>query len=512
MTTRKMTTIRQLEDQLQLTLAELKISKARCQELLSEREDSEIEISNILEQNMKLKGEMVAMSSQLTEAQDQRDQLQGRVDVFDQDSEEYEVALKRIVVLECELRDAHNKISRLELSHSNENASRTQSLFDELVGDTLGVVPATTPSHDLTCPGFTIDLTCDSPVVSLIHHDNFQDERLSLINELNKCNLTLENTRESYEIEIRRLQSEMSSLSQFLDTLTSQYEAAQRDIRGYERTVDELLTISKSNMERFDSFTNNHRCCCERPSTPFSRSAHVLECSLSPQSASHVDSEPAAALASLDSLSSSNLNNIHFSPAAPAQKIVMYSDEMGKTMGLQLSQLLGQAIINNCMPGASIIDILKHVNTSNHLENTTIIVLAGRRGYASKKQLISYFSLLDNLPNVSQIILFALPFGSNLSSCENKLRHDLNGTLHTLVCRHFTKFHFIDTNYYISKFYVTKDRYHLSKFYRRQIAESLSYFLKNSANSLASSTYCTIAPIEQSISSDIVCDIQNNLN
>ncbi|XP_049878826.1 uncharacterized protein LOC126375782 [Pectinophora gossypiella] len=121
---------RKLEDQLKLTLLALKDSKALCEQLLSEREDSEKEVLVILEQNKQLKSEMAALHQRLNDVEGQNDQLQRTVHVFDRSCDEFETALKRTVVLEREVRDAHKQISDFELADSTFKMSRTQSLFD----------------------------------------------------------------------------------------------------------------------------------------------------------------------------------------------------------------------------------------------------------------------------------------------------------------------------------------------------------------------------------------------
>ena len=189
----------------------------------------------------------------------------------------------------------------------------------------------------------------------------------------------------------------------------------------------------------------------------------------------------------------------------------MYSDEIGKNMGLRLSRLLGQTIVNNCMPGASYVDVMEKITTSTFKSNTTLIILVGRRGNANKRSIRKYFSSLNSLPNVIKIILFAFPFcrsTTDTDNNDNKIRHDLNCILHTMTCRHSDKFHFIDTNICISKyFYLTKDRYFLSKYYIRQVAELLSYYIINSAILFARPT---TAPSERdSFNTDIGID---NLN
>lgn len=61
---------------------------------------------------------------------------------------------------------------------------------------------------------------------------------------------------------------------------------------------------------------------------------------------------------------------------------------MDKCMGLQLTQCMGQAIINYCMPGATYSSILETIISNSFKEKTTLIIFIGRRGNVNKKILI----------------------------------------------------------------------------------------------------------------------------
>ncbi|VVC87365.1 unnamed protein product, partial [Leptidea sinapis] len=132
MNTRK-TTIRQLEDQLHQALKELKSSRAECEQLLHEREDSKREMLSVLGKNQKMKSELVELHSEMLIIQSHRDELQTVLAGFDQSSDAFDVALKHIADLEWELRDAHKQITILDSQKNNRNMSHTQSLFEELI-------------------------------------------------------------------------------------------------------------------------------------------------------------------------------------------------------------------------------------------------------------------------------------------------------------------------------------------------------------------------------------------
>ncbi|GBP53980.1 hypothetical protein EVAR_36863_1 [Eumeta japonica] len=96
--------------------------------------------------------------------------------------------------------------------------------------------------------------------------------------------------------------------------------------------MDNLIEISQYNYERFESLITKHQCSREAPPVDDSATAGS---SRAPAAVERVCSSHAAV----------NANG---------QNIIMYSDGLGKSMGLQLDRrLAGQNILNICTPGAS---------------------------------------------------------------------------------------------------------------------------------------------------------------
>lgn len=525
-----------LQDNLKSTLHELKQCKAINEQLLIEREESEKEVLLIVNKQKNMKGEMTELHNQLLDVTGDRDRLQCLVDSFDRDGSALEVALGRITTLEKELRDARDEICLLHTTIDSLKTAQTQALFEELVPPP--VAPVISPTDQQ--PTVTIDLTCDSPknclksvttmscsknklkkyvrlnnyikkTQKLVNKNkilcknvNCSKERVELINEIENCRFSLEKNTEKYECDTRRLQSEMIILNSSLESISRKYESAQKEIKEHVSAVDSLLEISKYNYDTFISLTNNHNCDCKR--TPPDCSAPAVCPAATDQLADQLTQAP-----SVDS--GTDTDNVDKSPSFSQTKYVMYSDDLGKGMGLQLGrQRVGQEIINNCMPGATYIQILNKVLSSRFLEPTTLIILIGRRENTCKKDIIRYFSQLNSLQNVIKVILFSFPFSQTLSQEENNKRYNCNMIMHTLTCRHSDKFHLIDTNIFIGKyFYLTNDRYRLSKFYMRQIAELLSYYILNSVNFL---TNGVAASIEQENNNDMypLESVPSNLN
>ena len=132
----------QEEKKLSLALSKPKVTRELCDRLIREAEENEKEVELMLNKYQSMKSEMTRLHIQQTKAIEAQDRLQLIVDVFDQCSSEYELALNRIKSIEKQLCEASNKISQLEYTQHNITTSLNQSLFDDLVLVAPSVVSA----------------------------------------------------------------------------------------------------------------------------------------------------------------------------------------------------------------------------------------------------------------------------------------------------------------------------------------------------------------------------------
>lgn len=481
MTRRTATATRQIEDKLQATLKELKSCKSMCDKLIIEREDSESEIVKILEQNKSLRSQLSGMNDQLMDTLKQRDELRRTVDEFDKDRASFEEMLGHSNALKDELREAYSLIDSLHLEVQSHKLSETQSLFDELVSsDPIMNKTLTSLNNHVSknhrrkirkinkCIKKTklaISNNCKiRPIISV---------NKRLIKDIKVNNLKFDKSKMEYECKILEIQEELQAMTDSLNDMTVKYKMSQGEIRDHTAAMDELLRLSQDNMDRFESYTNNYQCKCQ-----------LAECSTSLVVA------PESPLPTIDSdLCSSNSSCSKFN-----NNFVMYSDELGKDLGWQLSLQLDCSVTNNCYPGHTYKDILDIALKAEFKTNSIVILLIGRRGNVNKRNLINYFERLKNVKNVTKVIAYTLPYSKNVSENEDNKRYSLNRTLHTMsVYDNFLQV--IDANTIISRrFYLDQDSFYLNKFTKRRIASSLSYFILNLVNSL---TKLTTASFEQ---------------
>ncbi|KAJ8734433.1 hypothetical protein PYW08_013683 [Mythimna loreyi] len=503
---------RQEESKLGLALSELKASREYCDQLNKEIDDNEKVLLEAHENNRKLRNEMAQIHNNLTDAIGDRDRLQLVVDGFNQCSTEYELALSQKYMLQQQLQEAKTQISDLETTNLNITASLNHSLFSELVP----IAPSMVTQINSNC---TIDLTNDDDskcckLVRVVPSKNklkkyvkinkyiiktkkmvkkqkffiknvkLNRERLHLLEQLDLYSSNLEKSTRKYQADTEDLHSELNRLQQKLNSMTIKYTASENQMREYVLAMNELVSSQKTNCEH-----------CE-PTSIASEPVH----SLTICDTSLTQSSVSLPVEITDCLSQQHNN----------KEIVIFCDEIGKGLGhLLINEYPGHSIINNCMPGCSLFDIMKKIIKYKFQQDTILLIFIGNRGHVSKGELFQYYGTLSNL-SVKKIVMFTFPYSQSLPQEENLIRYKINVTLHNLIINN-SLFHLIDTNNYVgTHFYLTKDRYlvdnyYLSKSCMRQIAVSLSYYFFITAKNLAKQ----IAPIEQR--NHMTADLVNNL-
>lgn len=511
------------ESKLTQALSELKASKEQCDQLIKERDESEIEFLNVLERNNKLKTEMAQLYIQLTDAIAARDRLQVVVDGFSQCSNEYEQALSHKDFLQQQLHEAQSQIELLETTNLNITASLNQSLYNELVPIAPSMVSAINPSYTIDLTGHDDSKSSESVRVVtsknklkkyikinkyiiktkkmvkkqkvFIKNVKHNRERLHLLKQLDKFSLNLEESTRKYQIDTEDLRCELDLLQEKLTSMTIKYTASENQMREYVLAMNDLVSSQTNKCEH-----------CQLPSVEHTPDHSLTICDTTiPQSCASLP------LSITNCLPKQSVN----------KEIVLFCDEIGKDLGhLLTNKYPGHSIMNYCMPGCSLFDIMKKVTKCNFNQDTILLIFVGNRGNVNKGDIIQYYRSLCNL-NLSKIVFFTFPYSKSLPQEENNFRFEINMTLHNLTFNN-NVFHLIDTNNYVGNhLYLTKDRflmdrYYLSKYCKRQIAVSLSYYFSITAKNLAKQ----IASIEQCCdmldhsANNLVSkiDIDNNLN
>lgn len=159
----------------------------------------------------------------------------------------------------------------------------------------------------------------------------------------------------------------------------------------------------------------------------------------------------------------------------PASNVVVFSDRLGVGFGPLLFKSLKCKITNNCMPEASLKQIVRRIENSQFDGETIVVILLGNSENLTKKNIIQSFSILSTL-SVKKIFLCALPYCRLKSTEENYQISIFNNLLYNLTERHRDMFVFFDTNKFTNnKFVLTGGSIHLPYKLKKQIANLLAY-------------------------------------
>ncbi|XP_047037602.1 collagen alpha chain CG42342-like [Helicoverpa zea] len=206
MTTRRATAIKDLEDKLRATLKDLESSKKLCNQLLQEREDSEVEVKNVVDKNTVLKNDLAELHIQHMDLLDQHNHLQQTVSSLHECSETHHLTLKRITDLELELCEAYKTISLYESAKARDQTSETLNLFTEL------------------------------------------------------C-------RATYDLDIQQLHDQLTVKEKLLSYIFSKYEDCQKELSARLQQAGELVDLVKYSAEKYEALVNNLSSNCTQPDT-----------------------------------------------------------------------------------------------------------------------------------------------------------------------------------------------------------------------------------------------------
>jgi hypothetical protein len=454
-------TARQQDLRLKATLVELQLSKKECEELIREREESEVEVNKVVQRNTDLKNQLAELHSDYLDSMKQCQQLQSVMEAFDSCAVNYEITLRRISDLEIELNEANKLISELRAECESLQATETQSLFQEMVGSCSISVTTTDTS--------VIDLTKDDSHPShyftstkklkryikvkkfikrtqrLTHARSSAQknvklikERSALVDKLNQCSKKLQDTISLYDNETQRLQLDISKLEFSLRDMSVKYEGLKQENSEHVKTASRLVDMCQENEERFYSLINNHmhsECSYTdqpsapwMPSTPSSLGTPSTSDTLNTSGTPNTLGSPSTAgtlrtsamLSTLGTPNTTGTPSTSSTPNTPSTSgtpnttstmgtpstlktepgpasTVIYSDELGAGLGSMMSQCLRQKVRNNCLRGASIKCIVDWLAKDSFSRSTTLIVILGNSVGLERSQMGSLIRTLSEI-------------------------------------------------------------------------------------------------------------------
>lgn len=473
MLTRKAAT-KSTELKLRQALHELKASQESCNQLLRERDESEMEIKSIIDRNSQLKSELGQLHIEHQDVLHQRDQFQDVISTFEQQYNTYERALDRITELERELSAANHQISQLVESQKQHEVDQTQSLFDELIASPGGISVQELPQTNKITSISKIKIKKYVKInkfirktEKLIKKNNcfykniaLRKERISLIDSLDIYNSKLMKSRQMYDRDTKQLQTDIQRLHESLDIMTKRYSISQKQIEEHVKSATELVELCKYNADRYNSLISNE----------ITRNKESLSLNSNIQSQNLSVLVPGLTSASPQTINKPNVTKL-------VRKTIMYSDKLGQGLGLLMNANLNHSMTNICTPGQSLNAIVNNISQDSLNSSTNVIVLCGDSSHTRKRDIINNFNTLIKLQSDTncRLIVSAFPYCTNLTWEQNKRIYDLNLLLFNLICRHSDTILYFDINKFINNFSLMSDTMYLSKKCRTQIANLLAF-------------------------------------
>lgn len=446
------------QQKLNLALEKLKESKNLCNQLLQEREDSEVEIQKVVKKNSQLKSELAELHTTYTETLEQKRQLEDILIYFQRCNDTYEAEIKKVRDLEGKLCDSQREILDLQSQLQLHQNKKTDLLFSELM--------------DIRSPFPVIDLTKDDSHSSKINsnhnmtshnkikryikinrfvrktnklirqkqafHKNIdiRKQNMNLKSEVSLYIKTLNELQEKHNNEIVLLNAEINNLKVCLDSLSQTYEDSQKQLQDHISAADHIIELSNYNLNRLESLQNK-KCYCD---------CAVL---------SNEKTNSGGDICKTDKNTISSGNIVESST-------LILSDKLGQKFGVLLSEQLPEQVTNYCMPNASFSALTNIIDRIELHKLNSIVILFGNSLIVKKRDILDLFKTLNKV-DVKKVILCTLPYSSSLTDRQNNNIHYLNDLMYKLSNLSNKPFFLLDINDFVYDFRLTKYTLHMPK-------------------------------------------------
>lgn len=482
--TRSMSKTLNLEKKLQNALEQIKLKQTTIDQLLTEREEHEKEMENILSTNKKLKTELSELDIAYMDVLDQRDHLQKEVDTLLRYSSEYEQALHQINNLERELNKARTNLAQYENKLKRQQMQNTLALYDELLGE-----PCEKSKYKLNYMNRKVSRkiwrlrkcikkSSDNRNKYFKNNIKLQKERSMLLQKLNLANAQIKINCDSYNEDIQSLKTQLEIKVSILESLSIKYELAKKEIEEHILAAEKLVELSSYNADRFDSLVKNHACTCMHDKV-FNQHKSSLGHTkyLIPEI--------------------KNIVPVNENVSVSNQEIIIFSDEMGKNMASLIKNQTNLSVYNCCLPQSGFKEIMNKIRSYEFDTNTSIIIAIGNSFGTTNKDVISGLDYLCNL-NVKKIIFCLFPYLKSITQKLNNRIYYLNSLIYKMTSSYSDEFILFDTNKFISDMSLTRDALYLSKKSKNLLSTLLVY------NILHSTRNCTRTVIQLCFKGDTV--------
>lgn len=488
-------TVKNIELKLQQALLDIKAYKELNDQLLQEREESEEEVQKIIAKNTELKAELVKVHIQYTELVEKYTRAQDLVASFKECSDTHEQALNRINDLEISLCDAQKTVSVLE-NKKELITNQSQSLFHELLDCNL----EGNNSHDRNSI-INIDSSLNNTIAKTRFNSHNKLKKYIKINKYIRktqkllkthrlaqkytCQKTKNNPINKLKSVETRLDQNIihdkytEKIEQRLDqlqlSLKDMYEkfcqTAEKQLLYQKRAANDVVDMCCYNIDRFESINERHRCSC--------MTQPIIDNNIENRKDNLTESKTKSFNLNVD-LGTNELflkldKNSNLLTENKQPKTLLFCDKIGKGFGTILHNHLLGSITNNCVPGATLEQLINSACDNIIDENTNLILYIGNSIGIKTKDLHISFQKLCKL-KCKKITWCTFPY--SLNEAQNRNIYKLNSTLHHLINGNSNEsgnmFQLFDANLFLKHFRTELNNLYLPKRFRHIIATLLS--------------------------------------
>lgn len=444
----------ELEQKLKIAATELKTIQKLNNKLIEEREESELEIQNVISKNARLKSEMISLDLQMQELRAERDQLTEIADCHKQCDTFLEGAQSKITTLQKQF---DQSLIAIDCLKKKKNSHRKH---DE--GTNVTYINDDPNYHNFD----DRKMTGQNRIKKYIKIKTFIQKTKRYINIYKKKNncaaLRIEKNKlkddlicctqklEEYELENKYNLDRIRRLENDLKNLSYKYSLSQKEIREHISVTNELLGLGpckETNRSMSNSFT------------------HGKYGEISPK-----ENTSRTTLQNLDYTSElDTTSHLHSCQALCKFRSVtqVFCDGIGQGLGGIFHNHMDCAVVNNCMPNVQLNQLIRKVVTSTYEPGTNIVIMMGNSSGVTKSSLISSIDSLIELYNsgkINKILISSFPYSDTLSKRQNDKIFSLNMVLYNLISTDYSNgFLFFDLNTFISSYKLSSRKQFISK-------------------------------------------------
>lgn len=469
---------REVEAKLKLALQKLEQTMDINSKLLLEREESELEISKVIDKNTQLKSQLLSKDTELADLLDQQKHLQTISDTHTQCEVVLEEAFGNIRALQKKLAESQVNIGQMQQIINQRDQTKILDLYDQLINQKPVVtIDLTSFSEDTnhTNEGMSVRKCNKRKHVRRkkgkqnTKYKNvilgLRKDRVKLKKEISDYEYIMDNYEQNYSEntgKIKRLESDLQNMHY-------KYYLAQSEIKERIAAIDELLRVSSYNLELAESIVdgavNIAEDLSEGSTQPFLLQSPV----------SYLSSKQAGKTSTKEREIASHVTD---------GTVKVFCDSIGVDFGSILINHTNSLVINHCLSNTSYSHLIDQVLNEKHEKGTDIVIMMGDSTSVTKVQLThSIEKLLKvlSLGSVGKIVISAFPYSNRLSVKQNQRIHKLNNILNNLIAFNCygNELTFFDINKYIYNFILTPSTLNLSKTQKHDLANILSFILKS---------------------------------